>query len=320
VRFLLDPPGGDVREWDPHDPPADLRPDARYWNDVFRELPPAELTVVLTWSTARLPVEGDDVVAVVLADEASRRPAYAARVGALFKCYGDRPRISRSPFGGRLDAAIWLQDLRRSAEALRDPRGRPPAHPIPLGLVRPLPLPDPPPPASRPIDVSFAGSVEEVHRRLPSAKVLSRRRMLAALPRAIRSEIRVTESFGASIEQSPDEYAAALVATKVLLAPRGGSVETFRFYEGMLAGCVVVTEPLPPFWFYAGSPAVTVRDWGDLPDVLEKLLGDPEELQRRHEASLAWWRDRLSPAAVGRYIAERLPNSTSVGVSRSISS
>ena len=315
TRFLLNAPAEPVVEWDPSRPPADLRDDARYWSDAFRELPDGDYTVVLTWSTTELPVEGPDVAAVVLADEASRRPAYSPRIGALFKCYGDRPRITR-PRPGKLGLAIALQEARRWAEALRDPRAGPPAHPVPLGLVRPLAV-KPRPMSERDIDVAFAGSVEEDHRRLPSAKTVSRRAMVAALPPS--PHLRTTEGFGASLAASAQDYADELGRTKVLLAPRGGSVETFRFYEGMLAGCVVVTEPLPPFWFYRGAPAVVIRDWRKLPRLLDLLLSDPPRLERRRAAALEWWDERLSPTAVGRYMARRL-NNTSVGVSRSASS
>jgi hypothetical protein len=316
MRFLLDPPEGDAVEWDPHSPPANLRDDVRYWSEAFRELPrEPDLTIVLTWSIVSLPVEGPNVVAVVLADEGSRRPSYAPRIGGLFKCYGDRPRFSR-PSASKLGIAVMLQELRRRTAALRDPRGGPPAHPVPLGLVRPLDV-DVRPMSDRDIEVAFMGSVEEDHRRLPSAKTISRRAMLEALPSG--THVRTTSSFGASLQAGRDVYADELGRTKVLLAPRGGSVETFRFYEGILAGCVVVTEPLPRFWFYEGSPAAVVRDWRTLPDILERLLADPLELQRRQEASLAWWNARLSPQAVGRYMAERLKR-MSVGVSRSNSS
>jgi hypothetical protein len=301
MRFILDPPDGGAFEWDPHAPPADLRDDARYWSDAFRELS-GDRTVVLTWSISELPVEGEDVVAVVLADEGSRRPAYAPRIGALFKCYGDRPRFTRAP-ASKLGMAIFLQEARRRAEALRDPREGPPSHPVPLGLVRPLDV-ERRAMADRDLDVAFMGSVEEDHRRLPSAKVISRRQMAAALPPT--AYVRTTPGFGASIDAGADAYADELGRTKILLAPRGGSVETFRFCEGMLAGCVVVTEPLPPFPFYEGSPAVVVDDWRALPTTLEALLADPTGLAERGEASRRWWNDHLSPQAVGRYIAERL--------------
>ena len=311
TRFLLDHPHGPGTEWDPQDPPPDLPPDVWYWSEAFRHLPSSDATFVLTWSTQELPEEGTHVVAVVLGDEAARRPRYAARVGALFKCYGDRPRVAR-PAPTRLGLAIALQELRRCAEALFDSRTGPRSHPLPLGLVRPLDV-RPRPMTEREIDVAFIGSVEEDHRRLPRAKTISRRAMLSRLPAS--AHVRTTSGFGASLTAAPSVYADELGRTKVLLAPRGGSVETFRFYEGMLAGCVVVTEPLPAFWFYAGSPAVVVRDWDDLPGVLDGLLSDPAGLERRSRESLAWWNERLSPEAVGHYIARCL-NTTAVGASR----
>src|SRR3954452_9846244 len=158
MRFVLDPPDGGVLEWDPHAPPADLRPDTRYWSEAFRALPRvADGTVVLTWSTRELPVYGHDVAAVGLADEASRRPAYADRIGALFKCYGDRPRVL-PPRPTKLGISVFLQELRRRLESLGDSREGPVAHPVPLGLVRPLDI-EVGPMAERDIDVAFMGSV-----------------------------------------------------------------------------------------------------------------------------------------------------------------
>jgi hypothetical protein len=141
--------------------------------------------------------------------------------------------------------------------------------------------------------------------------------MLAALPAT--AYVRTTPGFGASIQEGAGAYGDELGRTKILLAPRGGSVETFRFGEGMLAGCVVVTEPLPRFPFYEGSPAIVVSDWRVLPRTLAELLADPVALAERGAASRRWWDEHLSPKAVGRYIAERL-KSTSVGVAHSTTS
>jgi hypothetical protein len=51
---------------------------------------------------------------------------------------------------------------------------------------------------------------------------------------------------------------------------------------------------------------VTIRDWRTLPDVLEGLFADRGALARRAEATVAWWRDVLSPPAVARYVRDRL--------------
>jgi hypothetical protein len=303
-RLLVVPPG--EREPRPIDELA--APSQRYFAAAFSLLAPRGLTVYLTWDVAGLPSYGDDVVAVVLGDEAARRARYAGRVRAVLKCYGDRPRFTRAP-ADALGAAVFLQELRRWAEALGDlrlPAGR--HAPAPLGYHNQVDVPFVPV-GDRSRFAAFAGSIEEPHRRsLPSAKTVSRRQMVAALERfaARRPDatvaVRATASFGASSEDDPVAYSSELMDTQVALVPRGGSVETFRWFEAMRVGCVVICERLPPWWFYAGSPAIELRRWRALPRVLERLRDDPAELERRSAASLAWWDEHASERALARVI------------------
>ena len=118
--------------------------------------------------------------------------------------------------------------------------------------------------------------------------------------------LELTPTFSSTMRAHAERYSRQLMDTKVCLSPRGASVETYRFFEAMRYGCVVVTEPQPPTWFYEGSPAVVVERWRDLPEVLQELLDDPRALHTRHLESLAWWRDRCSEAALGRFMASRL--------------
>jgi hypothetical protein len=46
--------------------------------------------------------------------------------------------------------------------------------------------------------------------------------------------------------------------------------------------------------------------WSELERVVAPVLDDPREMARLHAESLAWWRDRCSEQAVGRFLAERL--------------
>lgn len=128
---------------------------------------------------------------------------------------------------------------------------------------------------------------------------------LAARRPGLRPDVRLTQGFTAS-ERAAAGYSQALMDSRICLAPRGNSAETFRVLEGLRCGCVVVGERLPPFWFYEGSPVVRLRSWGELEGVVAPILDDPGEMARLHGESLAWWRERCSEQAVGRFLAERL--------------
>jgi glycosyl transferase family 1 len=129
---------------------------------------------------------------------------------------------------------------------------------------------------------------------------LGRRRPALAL------DLRLTASFGASEAASPADYSRRLMDARVCLAPRGTSVETFRVFEGLRCGCVVVSDRLPAHRFYAGGPIVQLDRWRDLERALAPVLDDPAELRRRHASARAWWRERCSEDAVGRFMAEHL--------------
>ena len=334
-RYFLDLPDSTAPlAWDPHTGPHPERADTRYFGGVFREmertLVDPRLDIHLTWDSERLPSYGDRVVAVVLRDETGRIPRYTGRVRAVFKCYGSRPSLGSGPLRhpgptGVLELAQyvvrwkrWLPGAVAHARLLagRRLRGRPappPIEVIPIGTYNQIELPmlgiD-----ERPTDLFFAGSVDHRRslRRLVSPKTRSRREMLAAVRRLGRLrprlslDMRVTDGFAASAAGSPEVYSRALMDSRVCLAPRGTSVETFRVLEGLRAGCIVVAERLPPHDFYAGAPILTLDRWRDLERTLGPVLDDPAELRRRHIEALAWWTEHCSEEAIGRRMAERL--------------
>jgi hypothetical protein len=325
ARYFLDLPGAVAPvAWDPHAGPRPERADTRYFGAAFthmeRALDDPDVDVYLTWDVRRLPGYGSRVVAVVLGDEGGRIPRYLDRVRAVFKCYGTRPAsagLADLPRTGLhwlrwLPGAAALARVRIAARAGRGP-GPAPVLPIPLGTYNQLALPVLAM-ADRPTDVFFAGSLEHTRgtlQRLASPKVRARREMLVAVQRlgqarpGLRIDVRLTPGFDASVAASPEAYSRALMDARVCLAPRGTSPETFRVLEGLRCGCVVVTGPLPDHWFYRGAPLVRLDRWADLPRALP-ALDDQAELDRRHAASLAWWHERCSEAAVGRWLAQRL--------------
>ena len=105
-----------------------------------------------------------------------------------------------------------------------------------------------------------------------------------------------------------DRYTEIMADTKIALAPRGSSVETYRFFEAMRQGCVVICDRLPPHWFYVGCPAIQIGDWSNLETEVKALSADPERLTDLHRRSLAWWNEKLSERAVAQVIARCLGN------------
>lgn len=322
--------------WSPSDPQQRVRLDCVYFGRALvaarDRLPERALSFYLTWDLEELPEYGDHVVALVLGDEDARVPRYVCRVRAVFKCYGSRPFVGMSPLlpPSRSTMLVALQAVRRWLRHLPDdirllvhgPCARRSAiaaiRPIPLGYYNQLdmPLSDF---GSRRTAVFFAGSLEHSTRRAWSparwfgqpAPVM-RQEMVDALERFGRERpdqpvnLRLTSGFGSHRRSDAEAYSRDLMDAKICLAPRGGSVETYRYVEALRYGCVVISEPLPPTWFYRDSPVVVIQRWRDLPGILSALLDDPVGLTQRHEAALAWWRERCSEDALGAYLAEQL--------------
>ena len=105
---------------------------------------------------------------------------------------------------------------------------------------------------------------------------------------------------------NPQIYSERLMNTKISLCPRGNFPETFRLFESARAGCVIVSEPLPPVWYFEDFPAQIVSDWSEAPDMVVDLLRSPELLQSLHERTLAWWDKVAGEAALARFIAKQL--------------
>ena len=273
-------------------------------------------TIYLTSDIRRLPTYGSHVVAVVMGDEWGRIPFYTHRIGALFKCHGvvsrPKPRLLGNSRHFRL--LVWLKYFYGLLRFLagwiffngmtlpRRLRGQtvPALHAIPLGYANQQEVPVVPFERRR-LDVSFAGSI--LHKAYPwwslkrwlgTPKSLSRNLLLTSLQEFQdrcsdkRVDLKITPSFRAIRSENPAIYATRLMNTRISVVPRGNALETFRFFEALRAGCVLITEDLPEFWFYYGAPIIRLADWSELPDLLEDLLADPEKLERLHLQSMGW--------------------------------
>ena len=220
--------------WDLSETDEPVRFDCVYFGRALRameeRLRTRDLTVYLTWDLRELPSYGDDVVAVVLGDEESRRPVYADSVRAVFKCSGERPWIGSALLRRRtyLSLLIFLQgarrwlrhlpdDLRVLRRRLQGRRPRPVEH-LPLGYYNQLDLPLTDFDARR-TAVFFAGSLERMQRsrlsprrwlRMP--KSVARQEMLDALGeyRRRRPEVPLNLRLTPSLRRPPGRTPRAI--------------------------------------------------------------------------------------------------------------
>jgi hypothetical protein len=197
---------------------------------------------------------------------------------------------------------------------------------VPLGYARQVDI-DPNPLDTRRYLISFLGSVEQysVHPLSPRAlfdppKLIERSRMVEAvrrLSKTISNDVflKTTGSYLESIVSDGARYSEIMADTKICLSPRGSSPETYRFFEALRYGCVVVCNRLPNHWFYEGCPAIQIDDWRDLESRLQPLLASPTQLAALHRDSLAWWLSRCSEHAMASLFAQCL-ESTPIKIQR----
>lgn len=315
--------------YDYRDPYADVF--LTYWVRVFQlfeELSSLSgLTFYVVWNNqiARdLPSYGSDVVAVILQDECCTIPRYLGRVRFVFKAYGFRPQFGCAPHGKMLlasllklgkDCAVWALHLATFVRENGVSVPRQGRLVIPLGYARQSDIPAKPFGTRRYL-MSFLGSVEQyaVHPLSPRAllgtpKTIARSRMAEAARQLVSATpgdvfFATTGSYSESIVSDGASYSNIMADTKICLAPRGSSAETYRFFEALRHGCIVICDRLPPHWFYDGCPAVQIDDWRDLEASVRPLIADPEHLFALHRESLAWWESKCSERAVAAIFAE----------------
>jgi hypothetical protein len=288
------------------------------------------LTFYVTDSWLELPSYGSTVFAVLRDCGEYFFPVYANLVGGVFKTHPLMPFASLRSGSLSLDistAARYLRDsskwlasywrfLRRAG--LGGGLWADNIYPLPLGYARKaegivdVDIP-------KVLDISFAGSVESRNRSrqylqmaLGAPKTISRQRMIHEMERLraqrpdLKIEIRTTDTFKSSLTDNGEQYLRMLASSKISLVPRGDVFETFRYFEAMSCGSVVVSEPQPSLWFYSGSPAITIRDWRELEKVALPLLNSPDAMMALQKAHVRFWKEVCSEDTLSRYMAEKV--------------
>jgi hypothetical protein len=302
----------------------------RYLFGVLAELdlllPGAGLTFWVTWDRDTFEERFRDAIAIFYDDDQLQKPVWAPAVSVIFKTVGLGPESLRwtaslpPEIAWRMalrDARNFALEKKRFARGPRMPGPAAPTFQIPLGASALVDLAHVPL-QQRELDIFYAGSIGSAGRFTVRPRVVARRQLEAGLQRAreqmpeLRVDYRVFAPFGVHFGAdaqilSPSDYAERLAASKYALCPRGNVEETYRFFEAARLGCVPISEPLPPRWYFADAPYARVRRWTQLPDVLRELRRDERGAAELAEAARAWWRDQVAEQHVARFMHARIP-------------
>jgi hypothetical protein len=313
-------------------------PDVLYPLAVLAELAPllngSPRHFYLTKDPDRLPEYGSHVIAMLLEEERCKVPAYALQVGNVIRNMSDSPylgfRLRPSP--AKLIGASLFEYARDHFLRMRSRmriRHEPPQVVrrqrilrIPLGYQSQQLLPQKPM-VERTLDIFFAGDIATSFPRnnyrywIPPSKTVTRRQLWDVLDHLRRSgkwriQLNDLRPEDAHPERSTanavdyQSYSDRMMNSRICVAPRGSNWESYRFYEGMRAGCLVITSPFPNEPFLRGAPVITVDSWSELPGLLSRYARDIDALEGYRLASLAWWKSHCSEPVIARRLAEQL--------------
>ena len=111
-------------------------------------------------------------------------------------------------------------------------------------------------------------------------------------------------SFGGADANDNRTYSERMMDSKICLTPRGTVIDTWRLFEGLKSGCLVICEPLPDDYFYQGAPVIQIDSWDELEKTVAPLLDDDQALQQWSNRSLEFWKNVCGEEAIGRRVAE----------------
>src|SRR5579883_369277 len=287
----------------------------------------------LTKDPNQLPEYGPHVVAVLLQEERCKIPAYALHVRAVIRNLHSVPFIGFRfpPPLSRLTTVLAFEYARdwalhyRSRRALRAPhpgwpdplQTMPRIHTIPLGYHSQQDLPQIPM-RERQLDLFFAG---ELASKLPpttyrywvsTSKAEARKQLWRILLQLKRDSQWCIDLENIGVGDAAhraaqfNTYSQKMMNSRICLAPRGSMAETFRLYEGLRAGCLVIANHLPDESFLRGAPIIQIDQWKELPGLLRKYARDIDVLEHYRQAGLDWWQNHCHERVIGAQIAHFL--------------
>ena len=104
-----------------------------------------------------------------------------------------------------------------------------------------------------------------------------------------------------------DEYSWAINNSKIIFVPTGSaSLETFRFYEAMLSGCLVISIKQPDVSFYNNAPYIKVKEWKEIITATTNILNNEYIIERYSDQAQEWYKQNCSPEGLAKYMITAL--------------
>ena len=158
---------------------------------------------------------------------------------------------------------------------------------------------------NRPFDVFFSGHMASKLRHSYLSCVIDFFNNLKTKDRP-NLDINITRGF--NVGMSGEDYSKGMHRAKIAVCPAGNaSMETFRHYEAMRSGTIIVSPKLPETKIYKDSYICQVDDWHkDAGNTIMDLLKDLDMLQLIQDKQNDDYINRYSPQAVAKYITDRV--------------
>jgi hypothetical protein len=301
--------------------------------EAAKQLEGERLSFYFTKNTGALPEYGDHVVPVIWQEERCKVPTYARHVRGVIRVMQAAPFLGFQPRLGlnKYEAVLAFQYARDRFINLRSryKLHRPPANwperihevarvmTIPLGYHSQKELAQIPM-RERTLDAFFTGELHtpvsktDYRYWTSSSKTEARKQLWTVLLELTKdSQWHIKMGNIAGGEGTPpgpgfDNYSHNMMNSRICLAPRGTVAESYRFYEGLRAGCLVICNRLPPEPFLEGAPVIQIDNWKELPRLMQKYARDLDALEHYRCASLEFWNTRLSEPVIGQKVAKFL--------------
>lgn len=157
----------------------------------------------------------------------------------------------------------------------------------------------------RSIDVFFAGHMSSQNRY---------NNMIKNIDFLTKSDSRKKYNFDFNITKGfmqgfkGPQYYDKLYNSKIAFCPPGNiSTETYRWYESMMCGCVIVCPKMPRTKIYNDLPVIQVTNFEtDAARVVLELLKDKTRLQELQQKNIEYWSKHYDQELVAAYIASKI--------------